>query len=453
MNQTEPRHIRTGGDPRSLPDFTTLRDEMLKLVHPARPDVDWKKVETLSLSLFEQNGAELQTAAWYTLARSHLARMSGMNEGLTLLSAMLTHQWAQCWPAQTLARAEILSGLSQRLQKVCRTFTLTHDDLPALLEAETQLQRLNAILERHDLKPACQIMLLEQQVRSALTRLENSARPDALSVAPIPQVFVTLTPEIAAPPAQPLVYVIPSPPEASVQVRHDTPSVPKRWPAFVAGIVLTCLTGGSALGIHHWQHRTDSVARDLSRTLAPLPEVLTAEQRDAVRQTPVTQEDTRLWVTRTSTQLKVLSALQPDWNLQYGNQLLMQAEALWPGNKHVMLLRQRWQQQLMMSAVPEMRLTGWQQGMAQLQALADKLNALDGQKGKYMTVSELKSAVFGAINDFHSAVPVEEQLRALTDPSQSAAQKLARQKDAQQHLQQLLARYSLSTTLQETRTP
>jgi type VI secretion system protein VasL len=40
-------------------------------------------VETLSLSLFQINGVELQTGAWYTLARSHLARVSELNEGWT----------------------------------------------------------------------------------------------------------------------------------------------------------------------------------------------------------------------------------------------------------------------------------------------------------------------------------------------------------------------------------
>jgi type VI secretion system protein VasL len=89
MHDQQPRPVRTGGDPRSLSEFMTLRDEMSKLTHPARPDVNWQQVEALSLSLFEINGVELQTCAWYTLARTQLARVSGMNEGLTILTALL----------------------------------------------------------------------------------------------------------------------------------------------------------------------------------------------------------------------------------------------------------------------------------------------------------------------------------------------------------------------------
>lgn len=98
MHDVQPRPVKTGNDPRQLPDFIALREEMARLTHPARPDVNWPQVETLCLSLFELNGVELQTGAWYTLARSHLARINGLNEGLTILNALLIHQWAQLWP-------------------------------------------------------------------------------------------------------------------------------------------------------------------------------------------------------------------------------------------------------------------------------------------------------------------------------------------------------------------
>uniref|UniRef100_UPI00208DD82E type VI secretion system ImpA family N-terminal domain-containing protein n=1 Tax=Escherichia coli TaxID=562 RepID=UPI00208DD82E len=61
--------LKTGGDPRSLPDYAALRDEISKLTHPARPDVDWRYVETLCLRLYEHNGVELQTASWYTIGK------------------------------------------------------------------------------------------------------------------------------------------------------------------------------------------------------------------------------------------------------------------------------------------------------------------------------------------------------------------------------------------------
>lgn len=103
-----PRKIKTGGDPRKQMDYAALHDELSKLTHPARPDVNWRYAEKLCLSLFEQNGVELQTAAWYTLARTQLAGLFGLNEGLTILEALINHQWGALWPQPVHARMEIL---------------------------------------------------------------------------------------------------------------------------------------------------------------------------------------------------------------------------------------------------------------------------------------------------------------------------------------------------------
>jgi type VI secretion system protein VasL len=444
MNKPEPRYIVTGSDPRLFSDFTMLCDEMYKLAHSACPDVDWRKVESLSVSLFEKNGVDLQTAAWYTLARTHLARIDGMNEGLVILNNMLTNQWTKCWPLPSHVRADILSRLSQRLQKVCRRFTFTDDDLPALYETEKQLQSLNDILGRQDLKQICLLTPLQQQISNMQARLENGILP---AVVLPPQGLIVADMDNAVQPIRGEHVTHPAP-DGNVPVNHGEASViSKRWPAFLAGVLLTCLAGGSVLGIHHWLHRFDRITCDLSLSAVSLPGGLITEQLDAVRRSSVTQADTHRWLKRPPTQLKVSSDLPPDWSQQYGNQLLARTGSLWPENKHVMLLRHWWEQQLMMSAVPEMRLTGGQEGMMQLQTLDDKLNSVDGQKGNSSTASELKVTIFSAMNDFRSGVPAEALSRILAEPPQSAAEKQIEQKSIERHL---LARYSHSTTRQST---
>lgn len=54
--------------------------------------------------------------------------------------------------------------------------------------------------------------------------------------------------------------------------------------------------------------------------------------------------------------------------------------------------------------------------MRQLQRLAGQLNTLDEQKGKHLTVSELKKAVFAIMQSLNRAVPLEEQLREPASP-------------------------------------
>lgn len=67
-----PQHIiiKTGTDPRNRPEFNAIREEINKINHPARPEVNWGLIESLALTLFRTHGVDLQTAVYYTLART-----------------------------------------------------------------------------------------------------------------------------------------------------------------------------------------------------------------------------------------------------------------------------------------------------------------------------------------------------------------------------------------------
>lgn len=445
MYHAKPRPVKTGGDPRALADFTSLREEMSKLTHPARPDVNWTRAESLSLSLFEQNGVELQTAAWYTLARSHLARVNGLNEGIAILNALLAHQWAQVWPLPTASRAEILSGLSLRLQKVFRTFTLSHDDLPPLYEAEKQLRALEDILARQGLKQVCQFSPLLAQMTSALTRLENSASHEAPAPAIVLPVQALQEPAPVADraPENRLVYVIRPEPEVTVEVLQEPPAPPPpRWPAFVAGACCALLVGAASLWGWYSLHRVDDAAQALSASVAPLPQALSQTDIEHLRDGGTGKLNADAWLKQTASLLDTLAVLPPQWAIVRGNALLDQAQALWPDNAQLLTMRHQWQQSVTLNQMTDDTLNGWHDGMKTLQTLADRLNALDGQKGKYLTVSELKSQVFAATQAFNRAVPTEELLRqmAAQDVPQGipAAQKL----QTEQRLKQLITQYA-----------
>lgn len=149
------------------------------------------------------------------------------------------------------------------------------------------------------------------------------------------------------------------------------------------------------------------------------------------------------FIPRTQQQLTRLAHLSPVWTLEYGNQLVRQAQVLFPAQSQQ--LARQWQQQLNAAALPPESLNGWSQGMTQLQQLADRLNTLDGQRGKYITVSELKSQVFSITQAFNRAVPVEEQLRQLAQTPQTQPLPAAQQSQTEMALNALLNRYMLTT--------
>lgn len=458
MNDISCRKIKTGSDPRTLPDYAVLRDELSKLTHPARPDVNWHYVEKRCLSLFEHNGVELQTAAWYTLARAQLAGLCGLNEGLAILEALISHQWGALWPQPVHARMEILSTLSQRLQQRMRSLPLNYSDLGQLYRAEQLLNNIGAVLQRLELKHLSQFDILRTLMHNCAVRLENS--DDTASTGPAIQsgiVFSStvmngagistgchvgrLTEDTRAPDsAVKWVYVAQPEQQPKVEVLSAMPDPVKKWKFFIAGMCTMLVISTVAVGSWHYVHRPDPLQTQLVASLALLPAPLTPEQLDMLRQQSSLPQT---GITQTQQQLARLNKLPPDWNITYSRKLTEQAQSLWPEQTTTLVLE--WQRQLNASALPLEAMDGWHQGMTKLKQLSNRLNGLDEQKGKYMTVSELKTAVFSAIESFNRSVPTDEQLRVLSLVPPEQPLPAAAQAQLKMHLKQLIARYALLT--------
>lgn len=441
MTTYSERHLTTGGDPRTQADYAKLREEMQKLSHPARPDVNWRYAEQLCLSLFDRNGVDLQTAAWYTLARTQLAGLFGLNEGLAILETLITRQWGALWPQPVHARMEIVCGLSKRLQQALRTLTLAYADLSELYQAETHLKALDAALQRLELKHAGQLDVLVALIHNAAVRLENSdgiARADNSQHAGVTVPGNAIIEVDESDERIKRVYIAPADTAAEMATACDLPSAVQRWRPFAAGMITMLLLTVATIWGWRVLYSSDQEQVQFAASLAPLPVALSAEQlRSFQPRSPSADKG----ILQTQQQLARLAELNPDWAIDDGERLVQQALTLWP--EQAQTLSRQWRQQLAAAALPVENLNGWHQGMKQLQQLAQRLDALDEQKGKYLTVSELKSAVFAMTQSFNRTVPVEEQLRQLAEMPQEQAQSSAQQHQAEQHLQQLITRYAL----------
>lgn len=165
--------IRVGGDPRGFGEFTLLRDELAKMNHPACPDIDWAKVEQLCLTLFHNNGAELQTAASFALARSQRHGLEGMEQGVTLIEALCS-EWPTVWPPMASVRLDILSWLFAQWQPLLRSLVITMQTLPALERLDSELERLATQLNRQGQVPLVTLQALRHQVNGLMQRLERN---------------------------------------------------------------------------------------------------------------------------------------------------------------------------------------------------------------------------------------------------------------------------------------
>lgn len=452
MTTHDERHYKTGGDPRTLADFIALRAEMNKLSHPARPDINWPYVEQLARSLLEHHGADLQTVAWYTLARARLGGLAGIHEGLSLMESLLAHQGKNLWPQALPARTEIFRTLSKRLRQVIRTLSLAPADVESLDQAERSLQSFDAVLQRFEIAPENPLSDLRALLHSTVSRFENldpapappTAPPVAVSEAELPGALVSEedvaevepAPELKRrPKSEPLAPLSPAKRPAPVAaatsapapVVASTPAPVPRWKPFIAGMVTMLAVTGIAVG--GWLALRQSDLPPISVTQNVIPGL------------PETMPQGLVDLPQAQRQLGELARLAPDWAISYGDQLVRQALSRWPDQAQPLV--QQWRQQLSAAALPAENLTGWSEGMQQLQRLAGQLNALDEQKGRYLTVSELKTAVFAIMQSFNRAVPLEEQLRQLAAVPVDQPWPAARESLAELHLQQLIVEYAL----------
>lgn len=192
--------IRVGGDPRGFSEFTVLRDELAKLSHPACPDVDWAKVEQSCLALFQQNGADLQTACFYTLARGQRHGLEGITQGVVLLEA-LSREWTRLWPPMASVRLDLLGWLFDQLQLLMRSMAMTAHSVPALAQLDTELARLHARLLPQGANPLLTLQALRHQLGSLIQRLEQSYASGERVLAPVRVITPTLvTPVVILPP-------------------------------------------------------------------------------------------------------------------------------------------------------------------------------------------------------------------------------------------------------------
>nr|AAT90766.1 conserved hypothetical protein [uncultured proteobacterium QS1] len=199
--------IRVGGDPRGFSEFTALRDELAKLSHPACPDVDWAKVEQLCLTLFHNNGAELQTAASFALARSQRHGLEGMEHGVTLIEALCS-EWPTVWPPMASVRLDILSWLFAQWQPLLRSLEITTQTLPALERLDGELAGLATQLNRQGQVPLVTLQVLRHQVGGLMQRLERNLYAGEM----VPQLSRVPAPEFVTP-----VVILPT---------HPMPEIP-----------------------------------------------------------------------------------------------------------------------------------------------------------------------------------------------------------------------------------
>lgn len=386
--------IKTGNDPRNLPEFSAIREEINKASHPSQPEMNWVLVESLALTLFKNNGVDLHTATYYTLARTRIHGLSGFCEGVELLAALISHEWDKFWPQSEQARTEMLDWFNARTGNILRQqLSWSETDLPLMYRAERALQAICDKLQQVELKRIPRVENLLYFVQNTRKRFEQPAKHR--TVTPLTQTAIRTL--VYAPDSPEIVEErVPATPEVKIEVQTERLTVPEvgkkganTAKGFMAGcvcslIIATALWWWKMYPLQQQIGKINSTAQGAASLWRASPEL----------------EDYGL-------RLQQLLKTSPLGPLETGMSMTHLANSRWPDNLQQQQATAQWHEALRYRAQHSPQLNGWQQTRQELRAFADLIMQREKEG---ITLSYIKNVVWQAERTLNQETPLESLL-------------------------------------------
>lgn len=424
--------IITGTDPRSLPEFSAIREEINKASHPSQPELNWKLVESLALAIFKTNGVDLHTVTYYTLARTRTQGLAGFCEGVELLAAMISHDWDKFWPQSGTARTEMLDWFNTRTGNILRQqISFAESDLPLLYRTERALQLICDKLQQVDLKrlPRVENLLyFTQNTRKRLEpqpkgTVENSTQTMVKTLVYAPESTPSATTESVVPP-------LPDLPKVRVEVRSmaenastgETAKPGSTVKGFLSGVA-SCAAVAAAL----WWWRVYPTQQQLMQV------------------NDTAQGAATVWLASPDLdgyqhrllQLLDASPVQP---LETGMQMMRTADSRWPESLQQQQATAQWNETLKTRAQSSPQLRGWLQAREDLHAFA---NLVMQREKEGLTLSYIKNVIWQAERGLGAETPLESLLTQYQDARVRGQKTDTLEKQINERLDGVLSRWLL----------
>lgn len=420
--------ITTGVDPRNLPEFIAIREEINKASHPSQPELNWRLVESLALAIFKTNGVDLHTATYYTLARTRTQGLVGFCEGTELLAAMITHEWDKFWPQGGSARTEMLDWFNTRTGNILRQqISFAENDLPLLHRTERALQMISDKLQQVELKRQPRVdnlLYFIQNTRKCLEPLpkssvDTSSQSMVRTLVYAPESTLSATAESVPP--------IPELPEMRVIVRgmSDNAGNAKTnnlLKGFVSGVAFTAVI---SIALWWW-------------LVHPL-------QRQLVQVRDTAQGAASIWLVSPELdsygeRLQQLPETSPLQLLETGMQMMRTAESHWPESLQQQQATAQWNDILKNRAQNSPQLRGWLQTRQDLHAFADLVMQREKEG---LTLSYIKNVIWQAERGLGQEAPLEALLTQYQDARVQGQNAEALEKQINERLDGVLSRWLL----------
>lgn len=432
-NDSPVQTITTGHDPRDLPEFIAIREEISKASQPSQPELNWKLVESLALAIFKTNGVDLHTVSYYTLARTRIHGLTGFCEGTELLAAMISHEWDKFWPHDSHARTGMLDWLNTRIGNILRQqLSFSDADLPLLYRTERALQLICDKLQQAKLKQPSRVENLLYFVQNTRKRLEPPPKSSADTRTQATVRMLVYAPESTPPATAETIPPLPDLPEMKVRVQHGgtetiaaSEALTRRGiRGFLAGVVCTAVV---AAVLWWWQ-------------VYPV-------QQQLARISDTAQGAASLWLISPTLpdyeqHLKSLLAQSPLRPLQTGTKMTETAATRWPESLQQQKTSRMWNNTLKARAETSPQMKGWQQARQNLRDFADLMLKKETEKQGF-TLSYIKTVTWQAERLLNEETPLEYLLTQYQDALAQGQDTQALEKQINERLDGMLSRWLL----------
>lgn len=415
-------------DPRFNKAFQCLSETLNHRVLPKA--CDWELLRTLCYQQFQDKGYDLQSGAWFCLINGHLSGWNGLLQALELFTDTWEKQGEFCWPPPTAVtlRQEILEWFSHHVVTQLYIMPVTSSDIILLHRAECLLRRLVGFAR-------------DTQFRSE-SSLENvryflQVRTRSIVATPVRPTVASFSPDTTESVSEEVVMTD----TLSLKISEQALPSGERMRTYfygmltgsIAGILITSLT-------LYWTYRNYPAYQSNS---IQLPVALLQRSEESLRTGPP-YPDKKLSnkiqaeiVPVMHEQLLWLSSRTPQHWMMQGEMVSQRLEALSPGNSASAVWRKTMQEKAGSVTISE----HWRQGMAALTQIEERLEKSENSRNRYLTVSELKTAVYRIKQHFmQQGEPLNEQLSALQQYGEIEQVSFYQ---IQEQLNALLARYTL----------
>jgi type VI secretion system protein VasL len=439
--------MNVGRDPRMLPEYERLRGEINKLSHASRPEIDWQLVHQMAMIIFEKQGVDLQTAIYFTLARSRLHGLNGFTEGCEFLANLIVTQWDNFWPPvhQARARVDMLDWFIARISDVIRQYSISHEDKRYIYRCERALQLMSEKLHNVGLSRVPRVENLIHFIEGYTHLFDETEIVIVSDEQDIHQQDMQIPPMVYFRPdsdsAQPGMEQ--AMPKGSIIVGREKgalkPTVLKiethkkakpAWFWFASGLLACALPVALFAGWDRWT--TTEAAREndaitlLGKPARALPGALNFSELRNIRMALGEQTLREMEPEVTSNYQAQLTRVQqasPLWLYQFGDDLRNSVRVLYPDSLAVNAMDTQWQQMLRAQTGDKHDEAAWQQANRSVDGLIAELMDLE-RKRKTVTISYLKSAVYDIQKNLNREVPFSVRLGQL-EKRQAAQERIS----------------------------